>query len=262
MLRSLDEIRGYRIHANDGEIGKVDDFYFDDISWTIRFLVVDTGPWLFGRKVLISPLALGQPDWVGRVLPVSLSKEQVENSPDVDLDQPVWRQKQEALHEHYGWDYYWLSLQTGASSGVPGAPSAPLPVAPAPPPGEGPSETQEGSSGVGVEDPHLRSTDEVLDYRIQALDGEIGHVGDFIADDISWIIRYMVVDTGSWLPGRRVLIAPQWITEVEWAGARVHVVMDKDSIEKSPEYDPSKAINRQYEVQLYDYYGRPVYWEE
>lgn len=256
MLRSLDEIRGYKIHATDGEIGRVDDFYFDDISWTIRYLVVDTGPWLFGRKVLISPVALGQPDWVGRVLPVSLSKEQVENSPDVELDQPVSRQKQEALHQHYGWDTYWLSLQAGTASGVPPAPAAPAPVSPGAPPDE---EEQEGAD---IEDPHLRSSEEVINYRIQALDGEFGRADDFIADDVSWVIRYMVVDTGNWLSSERVLIAPPWVTELEWAGARVHVGMDKESIENSPEYDPSKPINREYEVQLYDYYGRPVYWDE
>lgn len=142
---------------------------------------------------------------------------------------------------------------------MPGAPSAPLPVAPAAAPGEEAAEAQEDAS---IEDPHLRSADEVIDYRIQALDGEIGHVDDFVADDIAWIIRYMVVDTGKWLSGQRVLLAPQWITEVEWAGARVHVGMDKESIENSPEYDPSRPINREYQVQLYDYYGRPVYWDE
>ena len=123
-------------------------------------------------------------------------------------------------------------------------------------------ETSESEEVLSVEEPHLRSVDEVIDYRIQALDGEIGHASDFIADDISWIIRYMVIDTRNWLPGRRVLIAPHWITEVEWARARVHVGMDKENIENSPEYDPSEPINRGYEVQLYDYYGRPVYWDE
>ena len=60
-------------------------------------------------------------------------------------------------------------------------------------------------------DVHLRSANKVTGYRIGATDGDIGHVEDFIIDDETWEIRYMVVDTQNWWPGKKVLVAPQWI---------------------------------------------------
>ncbi len=92
MLRNVKDLRGYAIAASDGVIGKVDDLYFDDDDWAIRYLIVDTGNWLSGRKVLISPLAIGRPDWLGQQLPVSLTKAQIERSPDIDTRKPVSRQ--------------------------------------------------------------------------------------------------------------------------------------------------------------------------
>jgi hypothetical protein len=110
-------------------------------------------------------------------------------------------------------------------------------------------------------DPHLRSTREVIGYHIRATDGKIGHVEDFIADDESWTIHYMVVDTQTWLRGKRVLIAPAWVSKVDWVEKSVYVNLRKESVKDSPEFDPTKPINREYEVRLYDYYGRPRYWE-
>ena len=156
MLRSLDEMRGFSIQATDGEIGHVEDFYFDDMTWTIRYLVVDTGPWLFGREVLVSPVAMGNPDWDDQVLPVDLSREQVKNSPDVDLDQPVSRQHEEAIHAYYGWSYYWLGMQTPGAAASPAA----TPLAGPPLPAEQVETPAEGEEG----DPRLRSAGEVINY--------------------------------------------------------------------------------------------------
>ncbi len=238
MLRSIKELHGYNILATDGEIGHTHTFYFDDLAWIVRYLVVDTGTWLPGRRVLIAPLALGQPDWITHVMPVNLTRDQVENSPPIDLDLPVSRQMEERLHEYYGWPPYWHS-GTAALAAAKAAREGQKP-----PPG----------------DPHLRSTREVIGYHIQATDGEIGHVEDFVGDVQDWTLRYMVVDTRNWLPGRKVLVAPTWIERVNWAQEKVHVDLGRETIKNSPEYDPSAPINREYEAQLYDYYGRPVYW--
>jgi hypothetical protein len=240
MLRSVKEFDGYTIQATDDKIGKVSEFYFDDEVWTIRYLVVNTGPWLFGRKVLIVATALGQPDWGAHVLPVNLTKELVEISPDIDLARPVSRQLEIMLHEHYDWQPYWWATAQGA-----------VPV---------PTEIRKEVVKVAEGDPHIRSTREVIGYHIAALDGELGHVEDFIVDDETWIIRYMVIDTRNWLPGKKVLVAPTWIEKVVWAEEKVYVNLHRETIENSPAYNPSAPVNRAYEERLYDFYGRPKYW--
>jgi hypothetical protein len=241
MLRSVKDLNDYSILATDGEIGRVSGFYFDDQTWTMHYLVADTGPWLFGRKVLISPLALGQPDGTMRRFPVELTKEQVKNSPDVDLDKPVSRQYEVELHEYYNWPD-WRTPTSGQLNTR--------------------FKVEEQVVRVAEGDAHLRSTNEVIGYHVAAIDGETGHVEDFIVDDETWIIQYTVVDTRNWLPDRKVLIAPRWIDWVNWAKRQVHVNLHRETIKNSPEYDPAAPVNREYEERLYDFYGRPKpkYW--
>jgi hypothetical protein len=234
----------FAIGATDDEIGKVHSFLFDGQSWAIRYLVADTGTWLPGRKVLIAVTALGQPNWEGRVFPVALTKDQVKGSPDIDTDKPVSRQREIELHQYYGWAPYW-----GAGYGVP------VGGAPVPPPVD-PDKAKEAAKG----DPNLRSTREVRGYRIHASDGEMGHVEDFVASDEDWVIRYLVIDTKNWLPGRSVLLSPEWVREISWDRQEVFVDVAKDTVKNCPPYDPSAPVNREYEIQMYDYYGRPKYW--
>lgn len=246
MLRSTKELRGYTIRALEGDIGRVHEFYFDDLAWIVRYLVVDTGRWLPGRKVLLWPGVLEQPDWETQSLPVGLTKEQVENSPPISFDEPVSRQMEADLHAYYGWAPYWrLGMPVGG----------PSPATP----GEGVAGVAEEAQ-KGPSDPHLRSTREVIGYHIQARDEEAGHVDDLIVDDKAWYIRYLVVDTRNWLPGRKVLVAPAWADQVNWVLRKVYVDLSRETIENSPEFDPAMPVNREYEVQLYDYYGRPAYW--
>ena len=251
MLRSVKDLRGYTVRATDGDIGETHEFYFDDLGWAIRYLVVDTGSWLSGRRVLLSTVSLGQPKWEKRIFPVLLTKEQVEHSPDIATDKPVSRQMEEELFSYYGWSPYWWGRDMPAASV--GALAVAQMIA----------GTEEEKSGTerGEADPHLRSTREVMGYHIQARDGEVGHVEDFIADDETWIICYMVVDTQKWLSGRKVLVAPAWAEKVSWADRKVHLDLSRETIRNSPEFDPSLPVNREYEVRLYDYYGRPKYWE-
>lgn len=235
MLMSIQSLYGYRIHAVDGDIGEVYEFLFDDKAWTIRYLVVNTSTWLPGRKVLISPVVFKQPDLASEKFPVTLTREEVKNSPDIAADKPVSLQHQIELYKYYG------PLNRPAEGYYN--------VLPFPPP------EKEG-------DPHLRSTREVSSYRVHASDGDIGHVDDFIVDMKDWVIRHMVINTGNWLPGKKVLISPGWITRISWRNEKVYVDIPKDIIKDSPGYDPSAPVNRQYEIHLYDYYGRPKYWVE
>jgi len=246
----MKELRGYKIQAMDGEIGKVHQFYFDDQFWLVRYLVVDTGKWLPGRLVLISPYSLGQPDWSGKLFPVNLTKDQVENSPEIDMARPVSRQHEIAMAEYYRWPTYWTAIGMAGAFAVP--------------PKKEMDRNAKKSAEQNENDPHLRSSREVIGYGIEASDGEIGHVDDFIIEDESWIIRYMIVDTRKWLHwlpgGKKVLVAPTWIHRVDWSESKVFVDLTRDQVKNSPEFDPSAPVNREYEMLLHDYYGRPKYW--
>jgi len=237
---------GYSIRATDGDIGKVREFYFDDQTWTVRYLVVETGGWLSGRHVLLSTAGIGRPEWEKHTFPTVLTKEQVEKSPPIDMDKPVSRQMEGKLHAYYGWFPYW----TGAGAAVAAAAA------------EMAAQKEESQADELQEDSHLRSTREVTGYHIQATDGEIGHVEDFIAEDEGWIIRYMVVNTRNWLPGRSVLVAPTWVEKVSWPERMVFVDLDRETVRNSPKFEPSAPVNRQYELRLYDYYGRLKYWTQ
>ena len=250
MLRSLKALQGYTVVAKDGDIGKVYDFYFHDDTWVIRYLVADTGHWLPGRKVLLTTSALGRPNWAGFTFPVTLTREQVQKSPEIDTDKPVSRQQEAELHNHFGWPVYWMDPGDEAWP----APPPMTPVSPATKPSEPLSEQHA--------DPHLRSVREVTAYHIQASDGEMGHVEDFIVEDTLWIIRYMVVQAGKWFPAKKVLIAPEWLQKIRHSERKVDVSVTRESILNCPEFNPRAAVNREYEARLYDYYGQPAYWEE
>jgi len=248
MLHSIKSIIDYAIKAKDGDIGKVVDFYFDDEEWKIRYLVADIGGLIFGKKVLISPAAFyGRPKWEEREFPVILTTEMVKKCPDVDMDKPVSRQKEAELAKYYNWPLYWTPM-----FGVPAAPLIP--------PKMEPLKKSLPSQKKTAEDSHLRSSKEVFNYHIEAHDGEVGHVDDIIIDDESWDIRYAVVETRNWLPGKKVLISPRWIRKISWAESKVKVDLSREQIKGSPVYNPEAPVNRQYEERLYDYYGRPKYW--
>lgn len=271
MLRSAKELIGYNVRALDDldeNVGHVSDFYFDDRSWVIRYLVVDTGGWLSGREVLVSPLTMAQPDWARKMLPINLTKEQIENSPSIDLEKPVSRQHETKLREYYGWPPYWGAVarpMTPRPMSIYFAPSVFTPANSADKPNGQNSVRRYTPQDSEYEDvrqysPHLRSMDEVIGYNIQARDGEIGHVETFIIDDENWSIMYLVVDTRNWLPGKNVLVALDWVEQVDWLEQLVHIDLERETIKDGPEYDPTEPVNRELEMTLYDYHGRPVYW--
>ncbi len=248
MLIRLHEIRGRRLSARDGTIGKVDDFYFDDEWWGVRYLVADTGGWLTGKKVLISPAAALQPDWNSNELGVALTREQIEKSPDIAADQPVSRKHEAELAQYYGWPMYWGSTYLGGA--YPGLNPAALAA----------QQHAQSQKDKGVT--HLRSMREVRKYAVSARDGHAGHIDDFLAEDNDWRIRYLVVDTRDWLPGKKTLLPPLWAEEIRWDDAAVRVAVSVEEIKNSPPYDSSSTLDRAYEKRLYDYYGKKGYWEE
>jgi uncharacterized protein YrrD len=249
MKRTVKSLIGYTIQATDGEIGNVKEFYFDDRTWTIRYLVVETGSWLFGRKILLSTEALLAPDWKKHVFPVNLTTAQINGSPEIDTNKPVSRQHEMDLFDYYPWGtYYWGSGMVGnIGMGM----SYPVALNQ-----EEQKETDESDSDNTKGDPHLRSTDAVTGYTIKATDGDIGEVEDFIINDQDWKIKFMEVDTGNWIPGKMVLISPKLVRVITLESNSVMVNATVEQVENSPEYDSRMEITDPYEINLHDYYGK------
>jgi sporulation protein YlmC with PRC-barrel domain len=245
MQRSVNSLVGYTISAKDGKIGKVSEFYFDDHTWTIRYLVVDTGTWLSERKVLIPHSALGLTDWMSETFQVNLTMEQVRNSPDIETKKTVTRQHEIELFDHYGLPVYWGDVFNDGNVGI-----IPFPAMV-----DSISNSKENESPQKPkEDPYLRSTNNVEGYNIQSNDGEVGHVEDFVVDDKKWNLVFLIVDTHNWLPGRKVLISPHWIKQINWGEEKVYINLSQDSIKNSPEFDSDAPITDDYESELVKYY--------
>ncbi len=257
MLWSMKDIHGFTIGATDGDIGTIAECYFDDVSFTVRWVVVNTGRWLSERKVLVTPMAFRAMDWEHRRITSALTKMQVEKSPDIDTEKPVSRQHEASIYRYYGYDPYWEGTYLWGASPYPYLGASPRLT-----PADLARHRRWNWEDRHREDPHLRSTRAVAGYYIQATDGDIGHVADFLVDDISWSIRYLVVDTTNWWAGKKVLVAPAWVERVDWDHSKVHVIVARAQVETSPEYNPEGPLERAYETRLYCHYGQPRYWTD
>jgi len=251
MLTNANRLKGLTIRGTDGELGTVKEFYFDDEVWAIRYLTVETGGWLGGRPVLISPFSIVSVDWQSKRLDVALTKKQIENSPDIDTHQPVSRQHEAAYLGYYGYPYYWGGPYLWGGAYFPTGLAMATTLS---------AETMADRVRKESTDSHLRSNAAVTGYSIDATDGEIGHVAGFVVDDEGWAIRYIEVATRNWWPGKKVLVSPEWIERVSWAGSKVCVALSREAIKGAPEYVETSPISREYENRLYFHYGRPPYW--
>jgi hypothetical protein len=251
MLWNASAINGYAIAASDGEIGTVSDFLFDDSSWLVRWLVVDTGNWLSGRKVLLPTPVLGHLDHAGQKFEVRLTMQQVKDSPQIDTDRPVSRQMETSVYDYYGWSPYWgTGFYMGGYGYMPGGPIA------SPPLGPGVRREAEISDARRRDDDlHLRSIEAVTGYHIHATDGEIGHVEDFLVEDADWSIHYFVVDTKNWWPGQRVLVSPRSAHDIDWSDRLVNLDVDRQRVKDSPAYDAHTLVDRAYEKDFHRHYG-------
>jgi len=245
MLNKAKTVKGYKLDSLDGEIGKVKEFYFDDQHWAIRYLIAETGTWLTGRQVLISPYALVAVNNEKQNIEINLTRKQIEESPPLESDKPVSQQFEDAYYGFYGWPLYWGGPYMWGAY--------PFIV-------RDPEKLKEHTQGETTWDPCLRSTRDVTGHHIQAADGEIGHVEDFIFDDETWAIRYLIINTQNWWPGKKVLVSPQWIERVSWIESKVFVNLTCEIIRQSPEYTEESLLTRDYETELHRHYNRRGYW--
>ncbi len=245
MLNRANELKGYALHGLDGDIGRVLEFLFDDKYWTVRYLSAETGKWIPNRQVLISPYALGAVHAEARTIGVSLTKQHILDSPPLSSDEPVSRQYEESFYGYYQYPMYFGGGNMW---------------------GAYPYIARDRDSWKNTDpaakhwDAHLRSTTVVTGYHVQATDDEIGHVKDFIIDDDTWAIRYLVVDTRNWWPGKMVLVAPHWIDRVSWTDSKVFASVTRDQIKNAPEYTDGTVITREYEERLHEHYRQTGYW--
>jgi hypothetical protein len=226
MLRSVKQLYGSKLGASDGEIGHVKDFYFDDQNWAVRYVVADTGSWLAGRKVLISPHAFGSLDQAGKLLAVNLTRKQIEDSPSIESYKPVSRQYEEEYYRYYGWPFYWRGDGLWGLSGFPilELPANPLPSEPATASGPQPERA----------DAHLRSTQAVNGYHLRACDGMIGHICDFMMDAQSWAIHQLIIKTGHRFSGKEVQIPTRMVDRISYPDSTVFVNLTTEAVQQSP----------------------------
>lgn len=248
MLYRAKTLESYKLKGTDGEIGKAKDFYFDDSFWAIRYLVADTGNWLIGQQVLISPYSLVAISDKEENIIVNLTEKQLEECPPLESDKPVSRQFEESYFNYFKLPAYWNGRHMwGAWPYL--MPEEQVRM----------EDTQPKDQSW---DPNLRSAKSVRNYNIEAQDGEIGHVEDFIIDDETWAIRYLIIDTKNWWGGKKVLISPQWIDRISWDKMKVYVNLTQESIKQSPEYSEDALITRDYEDQIHKHYNQKGYWAE
>ena len=244
MLIAYTQVKKALVDGTAGQVGSLKDVLFDDESWVIRYVVLDTGKWLPGREVPLLPTVLTTKDWGHGRVAADVSEKKIEEGPTLEAATPVSRQMEMQLAKYYDWPIYWAA---GAEMGGP-------PISP--------SSAVDTATQTRIEkqQSNLRSAAEVLGYQIDASDGEIGGVSDLIIDDESWVIRYVVVDTGNWLPGRKVLFSVNWSEDISWTKQQMRVDLTLEDIKSAPTYDPRQLVNREFEERLYDFHGRPKYW--
>lgn len=239
MLRSMNKLLATHIAASDGNIGTLFDVYLDDVFWKIRYFVVDTGNWLPGKRVLIAPQSiLEMPDNPPKVIPLNLTCQQVEDSPSYNTEKPISRQYEISLHQYYQWSGYWL---LGNPYGIL------TPYHNIPDPEKAAAE--ELSTAPEHTNEHLRSGVEIMRYYVDASNGNIGHVEDFLIEDEDWRINYLILDTRNWWPGgKKMAIAQHWIENVDWNSSLIKVELSKEVVKNSPEFSYENVNQKEIKV--------------
>lgn len=247
MLYKANELIGLKLDALDGEIGKCRDLLFDDEHWAVRYMDAKAGNWLTGKRVLVSPVSLGEPDWEHGLFPVKLTQDQIADSPSVEEDQPISKRFEAQLFRYYGYGFYWMGEQPWGTGIYP----AQLQLNAVP---QGDTELEHG-------DVHLRSVTEVTGYSVYIGDDRAGSVDGFLIEHNSWMIRYLVVDTGKWLFHNRVLVPVAWIDDISWADHSVSMNMQFGQLKDAPAYNDDSPVTREYEEQYFRHFGHPPYWQ-
>ncbi|QDU80029.1 PRC-barrel domain protein [Polystyrenella longa] len=242
MLISCNILPGYKLKAIDGDFGTITDLLFDDENKMIRYFVVNCGGWLNREEVLLSPVAFEEPDHEAFTISTILSKHAIEDAPAIESNPPVSKQSQSDLADYFDWPMFWSHIPEQLSHRL----------------SFDESEVEAGES----HDMHLRSLKEIRGYTIKCNEGDLGHVEELIVDTDTWTLRYLTIDTGVWLPGKKVIIGIDWLSDICWEEQSASIDLSREQVKDAPIYNPRSPINREYETKVYDYYGRPTYWSK
>jgi uncharacterized protein YrrD len=240
MLAFTTHVKTLSIQATDGPIGAVADLYFDDRSREVRWVVVDTGTWLPGRKVLLPTSHVVGLDARGSALRVDVTRQRVADGPGRDFDRPVSRQMEQSVYGYYNWAPYWGAPSIAPAAYMPGAPMGVVPPAGTATQTAAPKVDGRRGARDDDDDPHLRSGNEVVGYYVEARDGSIGHVEDLLVDVIAWAVGGLVVDTKNWWPGRKVVVPADRLIDVSWGERIVQLAQSREEIKRAPDYDPGR----------------------
>jgi hypothetical protein len=240
-LYASDDLKSYRLIAADGEVGSINDIFFEPDGWQVRYLLVDTGRWLDRRKILVSPIAIGMIHEQDKSIDIELTKWQLASSPDITDSANITREYEERYFRHFNWTPYWQAADGKAELffGLNGK-SSPADAAATPGKDRG---------------NNLHSESELKAFNIASRDSTVGVVKQLVIDSYYWLVRYLLVDSRNWLSSDRVLLSPEWLYEVDWAGSNVSVDLDRDIIKSAPSYDQVRSITRDYEKALFKHYG-------
>lgn len=237
-LHSVKGLENFAMVARDGDVGTIDEVYFDEEKWAIRYLAVDAGDWLIRRDVLISPIAIRRTDWALRTMHADLTRQQVRDSPSIDTAQPVSRQHEAELHRHYGYSYYWTGPYMWGEGVYPGIlEEKPFDEANTAARAPRPSTAPEAAAEHEPDNRHLCSSKDVMTYGIQTPEGNFGNVDDLLFDDEDWSIQYLVIDPRNWWPGKPVLVAPNRIDHISNEDRSVVIRISQEELETFPKYD-------------------------
>jgi hypothetical protein len=247
MLRQLSSLRGFTIQGIDGDIGSVQDVYFDDSAWVTRYLVIDTAYWLEDRRVLISPFAVTGIDWYHNRIIVELTRKHLQNSPQLEVELPNLRRQEVAYLDYYGYPHYWAGSRTWGD----------LPSPSTRAPGSARTKARRARSGLCRQqaDSRLRSGNAVIGYQIEAADGPIGRVADLVQDELTWSLRYLLIDARSWLAGRHVLVATQWVEAVSWDMRALFLGLDREAVRSSPAWHAEDLLTHDHEKSSFESHG-------
>jgi hypothetical protein len=226
MAETFKKLHRSKLNAADGEIGRVNDFYFDDENWAVRYLVMDTGLWMSNRQILVSPYAVGPLGRGGKISRANVTRKKIEGCPSLALHKPVSRGYEEAYSEYYGWPCYWQGGSLWAEDGIPAAPE----ISKRP---SAKNAASDGSRPADVKSP-LWSAQSVMGYQIQARDEVIGHVVDFVIDEKSWAIRHLIINTGSRLRGNQVPVCRAQIDRIRRDESKVYINVSGEELQRTP----------------------------
>ena len=264
MLFAVSGLMGCPVEASDGEVGVVRDFLFDHETWKIRWMAVEAGDWLPGRRrVFIHPSAIAPFELSPKPslpmmsspatleLTVKLARAQIEAGPHAHEDDPVTRDMEALLYDYYGWDPYWGAAHFGAAV-LPNAESQIV-------------ERCGAARALTLKSRRLTAAITCTAWPnsraiiVHAVDGDIGHVENLLADDANWEVRYLVIATRNWWPGKVVQLSPYAVKDIDWFGERINMNVTRDQVRSAPAWDPLAMTNEVSEEDLHRHFGWPGY---